>query len=59
MRPTKLLKRINELAKKSKEGNLTKSEKTEQKKLREQYLKNFRKKFSKQLDNIKIVRPDN
>lgn len=46
--------RINFLAKKSKEEGLTDSEKQEQKKLREEYLKSFRKSFKKQLDCIEF-----
>ncbi|MTI65943.1 MAG: DUF896 domain-containing protein [Firmicutes bacterium] len=49
------LSRINELAKKSKNEGLTKEEKKEQKKLREEYLKAFRKNFKRQLDSIEIV----
>ncbi|MGO1368040.1 MAG: DUF896 domain-containing protein [Senegalia sp. (in: firmicutes)] len=49
------IKRINELAKKSKESNLSIKEKEEQKKLREEYLKSFRKNFRSQLDSIEIV----
>lgn len=47
--------RINELAKKSKKEELSSEEKTEQKKLREEYLKTFRKNFKTQLDSIEIV----
>ncbi|MFZ5968153.1 MAG: DUF896 domain-containing protein [Bacillota bacterium] len=49
------IKRINELAKKSKDIGLTNEEKEEQKKLREEYLKIFRENFRKQLDNIELV----
>ncbi|MFZ7120959.1 MAG: DUF896 domain-containing protein [Eubacteriaceae bacterium] len=49
------LDRINYLAKKKKGLGLTEIELEEQKKLREEYLKNFRKSFRKQLDNIEIV----
>ncbi|MBS4537210.1 DUF896 domain-containing protein [Clostridium sp. D2Q-11] len=49
------INRINELAKKSKSQGLSSEEKTEQKKLREEYLKNFRKSFKGQLDSIEIV----
>ena len=46
------VKRINELAKKSKTVGLTEEEKAEQTTLRQEYLKNFRKNFKKQIDNI-------
>jgi len=49
------IKRINILAKKSKEEGLTKEEKKEQKKLREEYIKNAKKSLKNQLDNIEIV----
>lgn len=48
--------RINYLANKSKKEGLTDEEKVEQKKLREEYLKNFRNNLKSQLDSIKIVR---
>ncbi len=54
----KRLDRINELARKHKAEGLTEEEKQEQKKLREEYLAEFRKKFRGQLDSITIVRPD-
>lgn len=49
------MERINFLARKSKKEGLTEKEKVEQKKLREEYLKNFRASFRKQLDCIEIV----
>lgn len=54
----KRLDRINELARKHKAEGLTEEEKQEQKKLREEYLAEFRKYFRGQLDSITIVRPD-
>ncbi|MBK5251048.1 MAG: DUF896 domain-containing protein [Peptostreptococcaceae bacterium] len=51
----KRLDRINQLARKQKDEGLTKEEKEEQRVLREEYLKSFRKQFRKQLDSIKIV----
>ncbi len=54
----KLLDRINELAKKSRESELTKEEKTEQQELRAKYIATFRGNLKKQLDNIELVRPD-
>ncbi|AOT72696.1 DUF896 domain-containing protein [Geosporobacter ferrireducens] len=50
--------RINVLANKSKKEGLTEAEKLEQKKLREEYLQNFRENFRKQLESIKIVDKD-
>jgi uncharacterized protein YnzC (UPF0291/DUF896 family) len=52
------LGRINELAKKSKSEGLTKDELAEQKKLREEYLKTFRKSFSQRLENLEITFTD-
>ena len=49
------IKRINVLAKKSKSEGLTKEEKKEQSKLREEYIKNAKASLKKQLDNIEIV----
>ena len=49
------LDRINALAKKSKGEGLSQEEKKEQDMLRKEYLKNFRKSFRAQLDNIEIV----
>ncbi|KPU27817.1 hypothetical protein TR13x_00160 [Caloranaerobacter sp. TR13] len=49
------LNRINYLARKSKIEGLTEEEKKEQKALREEYLKNFRESFRKQLNSIKFV----
>lgn len=51
----KLIARINELAKKKKEGTITKKELGEQAKLRQEYLKAFRGNFKQQLMGIKIV----
>ncbi|AMB94230.1 DUF896 domain-containing protein [Aerococcus sanguinicola] len=53
-----LLPRINELAKKKKEGTLTKEEAAEQEKLRSQYLKQFRENFRSVLMNTKVVDPE-
>lgn len=49
------IERINFLSKKSKKEGLTDEEITEQKKLRKEYLKSFRKSFKQRLDNIKVV----
>lgn len=51
-----LINRINELARKSKAGELTFEEKTEQQQLRKQYLDEFRKGFKQNyLDNMYYV----
>lgn len=51
----KLIARINELAKKKKEGTISKAELDEQKELRQEYLKAFRSGFKQQLMGIKVV----
>lgn len=51
----KLIQRINELAKKKKEGTITQEELAEQQKLRQEYLKQFRSGFKSQLLSIKVV----
>lgn len=55
----KLIDRINELAKISKERELTNEEKEEQAKLRNEYLALFREGFKQRLDSIKVVKPNN
>ena len=57
MEQTKL-DRINELAKKSKTEELTPEEKAEQKKLREEYILEFRAGLRGILDNTYIQYPD-
>ena len=52
---TERLKRINELAHKQKAEGLTEEEKAEQAKLRQEYLKAFKKNLTAQLDNTYIV----
>jgi len=52
------LDRINFLANKKKNEGLTEAETIEQQELRQEYLKNFRKSFRNQLDNIEIVDPE-
>ncbi len=52
------LNRISELANKSKKKGLTKSEKEEQRKLREEYLSEFRGAFKNHLKSIKVVDPE-
>ena len=49
------IKRINFLSRKSKKEGLTDQETTEQKQLRKEYLKSFRKSFKQRLDNIRVV----
>lgn len=51
----KLIMRINELSKKSRESTLTEEEKKEQNEVRQEYLKRFKSNLKKQLDNIEIV----
>ncbi len=46
--------RINQLAKLSKERELTEEEKSEQAQLRKEYIESFRKTFKQQLENIEI-----
>lgn len=52
---TELLKRINELAKKSREKGLTPDEKQEQQRLRQEYLAIVRTNLQNQLDRVYIV----
>lgn len=47
--------RINVLAKKSKEDQLTGAEEKEQEELRKEYLNSFRNHFKSQLDRVKVV----
>lgn len=54
----KLIKRINELAKKSREEGLTDEEKTEQKQLREQYIEAFRQGVKNTLSNVYVLDKD-
>lgn len=51
----KLLKRINELARKSREQDLSEEEKSEQAKLRQEYLKLFRQGMESTLSNVYIM----
>lgn len=53
--PEELIKRINDLAQKSKKEGLTESEKEEQKELRKEYLKMIRGQVESQLAGIKVV----
>ncbi|MDV2910869.1 DUF896 domain-containing protein [Pediococcus acidilactici] len=54
----KLIKRINELAKKAKEEGLTELETIERKELRQKYLKRFRESFRSQIEMMKIFDKD-
>ena len=51
----KLLKRINELAKKSREDGLSEEEKSEQAVLRQEYIKKFRQGMENTLSNVYIM----
>lgn len=52
------IKKINFLAKKSKNEGLSKSEKEEQHKLRQEYLQNIRKSFTNQFETMTVVDPE-
>lgn len=54
----KEIARINELAKKQKEGTLTAEEKEEQQALRRKYLRSIRENMRSSLDQMKIQNPD-
>ncbi|MCC0637356.1 MULTISPECIES: DUF896 domain-containing protein [unclassified Clostridioides] len=54
----KKLDRINELAKKNKEGALSDDEIKEREILRKEYLENFRAHFKSRLDSVKVVSPE-
>ncbi|WLR46867.1 DUF896 domain-containing protein [Halobacillus litoralis] len=51
------INRINELANKSKQEELSKEEKAEQQKLRHEYLKNARASFKNQLKGVTVIDP--
>jgi len=53
-----LLKRINELAKKSREEGLSDQEKSEQATLRQEYIKKFRQGLENTLSNVYIMDED-
>lgn len=55
---SKKLARINELAKIAKERSLTSKEESERAQLRKEFLDNFRAGFKQQMDNIKVVHPE-
>lgn len=54
----KLIDRINELAKKSKEEGLNEEEKSEQQKLRREYINIIKRNLKADLNNISIVEKD-
>ena len=53
-----MLDRINELARASKERDLSEEEKAEQASLRSEYLEKFRASFRAQLEQIELVDSD-
>lgn len=54
----KLIERINALAKKTKEEGLTEEEKSEQQKLRREYINVIKKNLRAELNNISIIEED-
>ena len=54
----KLIESINALAKKSKEEGLTEEEKSEQQKLRREYINVIKKNLRAELNNISIIEED-
>lgn len=52
------IERINELYKKSQKEELTKEEKEEQKKLRQEYVAAIRGNLKEQLNNVSLLNPD-
>lgn len=52
------IKRINRLYKKSQTEGLTEREKREQKRLREEYVKGFRRSLIEQMNNVSIKEKD-
>lgn len=52
------IKRINELAHKSKTVGLSEEEKAEQKALRQAYIEAIRNSITSSLDNVSILEPD-
>lgn len=53
-----MIKRINELSRKSKAEGLNEAEKEEQQKLRKLYIESMKMNLRAQLDNIDVVEPD-
>ena len=58
MKMDKIIKKVNEYAKLSKERELTEEEKKDRDKYRKLYMDKFRQTMRGHLDNIKIVRVD-
>ena len=54
----KLIERINALARKSKEEGLTEEEKSEQQKLRREYINIIKRNLRAELNNISIIEKD-
>ncbi|MBM7572122.1 DUF896 domain-containing protein [Aquibacillus albus] len=52
------INRINFLARKAKDEGLSSEEKEEQRKLREEYLKNVRKSFKNQFKGMTVIDPE-
>ena len=52
------LSRLNELAKKKKEGTLTDEEMKEQQALREEYLLTFRESMKNTIENMRVIDPN-
>ena len=52
------LSRLNELAKKKKEGTLTEEEMKEQQALREEYLLTFRESMKNTIENKRVIDPN-
>lgn len=59
MLPKHQLDRINELARKSKQGGLTLSEQKEQIELRKAYIESFRRGMKNTIEGLKIVDEEN
>lgn len=55
MLPQEQLDRINELVRKERSEGLTEEEKSEQKDLREKYVKAFRENMKSQVEGLKVV----
>ena len=52
------LSRLNELAKKKKEGTLTEEEMKEQQAFREEYLLTFRESMKNTIENMRVIDPN-